>query len=157
MVRLALLCLGVASAFQLPAPRRALETRKDAASIAEELGAVQRVDTTMDPIKRNIERFTTDIEAVDEDMDQFEPIKKTQATILNTAVAWAAVMALAPTSIVPLHLATTSIVAGTCVTDAIGSYEEWQCSSARANAREIAAISTRAAAEAEEIVCGAVR
>ena len=157
MVRLALLCLGVASAFQLPAPRRALETRKDAASIAEELGAVQRVDTTMDPIKRNIERFTTDIEAVDEDMDQFEPIKSTQAAILNTAVAWAAVMALAPTSIVPLHLATTSIVAGTCVTDAIGSYEEWQCSSARANAREIAAISTRAAAEAEEIVCGAVR
>ena len=136
MARLALLCLGVASAFHLPTPpRRALETRRHAASIAEELGAVQRVDTTMDPIKRNIERFTTDIEAVDEDMDQFEPIKKTQATILNTAVAWAAVMALAPTSIVPLHLATTSIVAGTCVTDAIGSYEEWQCSSARANAR----------------------
>ncbi|KAH8098403.1 N-acetylneuraminate 7-O(or 9-O)-acetyltransferase [Aureococcus anophagefferens] len=64
----------------------------------------------MDPIKRNIERFTTGIEAVDEDMDQFEPIKSTQAAILNTAVAWAAVMALAPTSIVPLHLAAASIL-----------------------------------------------
>ena len=46
--KMLLLCLGVASAFHLPAPRRALETRRHAASIAEELGAVQRVDTTMD-------------------------------------------------------------------------------------------------------------
>ena len=130
-----------------------------AAQLAEELGTANQMDVrdARDPIERSVLRFKRDLEVVDAEQDQVGALRESESNILIGAVLMATVACLMPVTGALAGIARGAIVVSTAVATGVGSYEEYQGASSFANAHEIAAIATRAAAEGEELLSGAER
>ena len=130
-----------------------------AAQLAEELRTVSRMDVrdARDPVERSVLRFKRDLEVVDAEQDQVGALRESESNILIGAVLMATLACFMPATGALKGIARGAIVVSTAVATGVGSYEEFQGASSFANAHEIAAIATRAAAEGEELLSGAER
>ena len=145
----AVLAGTTASALTRPAaPVAAPRTRANGELNFREGTLVIPRDDQQASVERSVRRFQRDLDAVDDDADSRASILRGEGAALGAAVAVAAAAWSAPGAVV---------VGCAALTAAVGGYEEWQGAAAAANAHEISALATTAAAEAEAILAGAER